>query len=62
MFVRVAAHSEALLLVTKARPANFADALDEFVEECDHAWEARLIEWAVDNGYPDFETVLEYAL
>ena len=39
---------------------ELADALDEFIEECDDAWEARLIEWAIDNGYPDFETVLRY--
>jgi hypothetical protein len=45
----------------QAETPELADALDEFIEECDHAWEARLVEWATDNGYPDFETVLEYA-
>jgi hypothetical protein len=40
---------------------ELAAALDQIIDECDHAWEARLIEWAMANGYPDFETVLEYA-
>jgi len=29
-------------------------------EGCD-PWEADLVVWAMDNGFPDFQTVPEYA-
>jgi hypothetical protein len=59
--VRSAAHSAGILACDDGESRELADALDQFIEECDHAWEATLVEWAMDNGYPDFETVLEYA-
>jgi hypothetical protein len=58
---RGAAHASAILACDGGESAELADALDQFIEECDHGWEARLVEWAMDNGYPDFDTVLEYA-
>lgn len=60
--VRVAAHAGGILACGEDETRELADALDQFIEECDHAWEARLVEWAMDNGYPDFETVVQYAL
>jgi hypothetical protein len=35
-------------------------ALDQIIEECD-PWEAGLVDWAMENGYPALETVLRYA-
>jgi hypothetical protein len=58
--VRIAAHAAGILACEDGESRELADALDEFIEECDHAREARLVEWAMDNGYPDFETVLRY--
>ena len=60
--VRAAAHAGGALARDEVESVELADALDQFVEECDHAWEARLVEWAMDNGFPDFETVLQYGL
>jgi len=40
--------------------SGLADALDQIIEECD-GWEAELVVWAMDNGFPDLETVLMYA-
>jgi len=39
---------------------ELADALGQILEACD-ATQAGMVDWAIDNGYPDFETVLEYA-
>ena len=58
--VRVAAHEAGILTCNEGETAELAEALDEFIEECDTPEEARLVEWAMDNGYPDFETVLRY--
>jgi hypothetical protein len=58
--VRSAAHTAGILASDEGESGELADALDEFIEECDDAWEARLVEWAMENGYPDFETVLRY--
>jgi hypothetical protein len=58
--VRVAAHATGSLACGNGENGELADALDQIIDECDHASEARLIEWAMDNGYPDFETVLRY--
>jgi hypothetical protein len=52
-----AAHSEA----KRAQTAwvLLGDALDQIIEECDSR-QAGLIDWAIDNGFPEFETVLHY--
>jgi hypothetical protein len=61
LLLRVAAHAAGILTCNEGETAELADALEEFIEECDTPEEAGLVEWAMDNGYPDFETVLEYA-
>ena len=58
--VRVAAHAAGSLACDDGEPGELADALDQIIDECDHASEARLVEWAMANGYPDFDTVLRY--
>lgn len=58
--VRTAAHATGSLACDDCETGELADALDEINDECDHASEARLIEWAMANGYPDFDTVLRY--
>jgi hypothetical protein len=57
---RAAAHPNGVLACNEVDISDLAEALDKFVEECG-AWEADLVLWAMDNGFPDFETVLEYA-
>lgn len=42
------------------RSPTLADALDQIIEECDPS-EAALVDWAMENGYPDFEAGLECA-
>jgi len=59
--VRVAAHAAGSLACDDGETGELADALDQIIDECDDASEARLVEWAMDNGYPDFDTVLRYA-
>lgn len=58
--VRASAHAASSLACDDSETRELADALDQIIEECDHAWEARLVERAMGNGYPDFETVLRY--
>lgn len=36
-----------------------SDALDAIIEESD-AHQAGMVDWAMDNGYPEFETMLAY--
>ena len=57
---RAAAHPKGILACDDADISELADALDQIIEECG-AWEADLVVWAMDNGFPDLETVLEYA-
>jgi hypothetical protein len=59
--VRAAARAGGLLECEECETWELGDALDRFIEECDDPWEARLVEWAMVNGYPDFETVLRYS-
>jgi hypothetical protein len=40
--------------------SELAEALERIIEECG-AWDADLVVWAMDNGFPDFETVMAYA-
>ena len=58
--MRVAAHAAGSLACDDGETGELADALDQIIDECDHAAEARLVEWAMANGYPDFDTVLRY--
>ena len=58
--VRAATHAAGILRCDAGETPELANALDEFIDECDHPSEARLIEWAMANGYPDFDTVLRY--
>jgi hypothetical protein len=58
--VRAAAHAGGILACEDGETRELADALDQFIEECDKPEEARLVEWAMENGYPDFETVVRY--
>lgn len=58
--VRAAAHTAGSLACDDGATGELADALDQIIDECDHASEARLVEWAMANGYPDFDTVLRY--
>jgi hypothetical protein len=39
----------------------YGEALDTIIEECD-AHQAGMVDWAMDNGYPEFETVLRYGI
>ena len=57
---RAAAHPNGILAGDDADIGELADALDQIIEECS-AWEADLVVWAMDNGFPDLETVLVYA-
>jgi hypothetical protein len=57
---RAAAHTIGVLARYYNAIDELADALDEMIEEGD-ARQAGMVDWAMDNGYPDFETVLEYA-
>jgi hypothetical protein len=38
---------------------HLGECLDCIIAECD-ARQAGLVAWAMENGYPDFETVLQY--
>jgi hypothetical protein len=58
--VRAAAHGSGTTACEDGESDELAAALDEIIDECDHASEARLVEWAMSNGYPDFDTVLRY--
>jgi DNA-binding GntR family transcriptional regulator len=58
--VRVAAHAAGSLACDEVATGELADALDQIIDECDDASEARLVEWAMENGYPALETVLRY--
>jgi hypothetical protein len=53
---RAAAHPNGILACDDADISELAEALDQIIEECG-AWEADLVVWAMDNGFPDFETV-----
>jgi hypothetical protein len=59
--VRVAAHATGVPTREDGESDDLAHALDEIFDECDHASEARMVEWAMANGYPDFDTVVLYA-
>lgn len=37
----------------------YSEARDAIIEECDSR-QAGLMDWAMDNGYPEFQTVLRY--
>jgi hypothetical protein len=57
---RVAAHPNGILACDDAGFGELADALRQIIDECD-AWAIDMVVWAMDNGFPDFETILEYA-
>jgi len=57
---RAAAHPNGILADDDADISELADVLDQIIEGCD-PWEADLVVWAMDNGFPDFQTVPEYA-
>ena len=56
---RAAAHASGMLSCDEGEVNKLGAALDQIIEECD-PWEAGLVDWAMENGYPALETVLRY--